>query len=42
MVWNENECLSKEEKEKLQLERLKETVKIAYENVEFYKKDLMQ
>ena len=38
MVWNENECLSKEEKEKLQLERLKETVKIAYENVEFYKK----
>ena len=38
MVWNENECLSKEEKEKIQLERLKKTVKLAYENVEFYRK----
>ncbi len=38
MVWNENECLSKKEKEKIQLERLKKTVKLAYENVEFYRK----
>ncbi len=38
MVWNENECLSKDEKEKIQLERLKKTVKLAYENVEFYRK----
>ena len=39
MFWNEKvECMSKEEKEKLQLERLQKTVKLAYENVEFYKK----
>lgn len=39
MVWNEKaECMSKEEKEKLQLKRLKETVKIAYEKVPFYRK----
>ncbi|KZX16853.1 phenylacetate-coenzyme A ligase [Methanobrevibacter cuticularis] len=39
MVWNEKaECMDREEKEKLQLERLKDTVKKAYENVEFYKK----
>ena len=39
MFWNENaECMNKEEKEKIQLERLQETVKLAYENVEFYKK----
>ena len=41
MFWNEKaECMSKEEKEELQLKRLQETVKIAYENVEFYKKRL--
>ena len=41
MFWNEKaECMGKEEKEKLQLERLQKTVKIAYENVEFYKKRL--
>ena len=39
MFWNEEaECMGKEEKEKLQLERLQETVKLAYENIEFYKK----
>ena len=37
MFWNEKaECMSKEEKEELQLKRLQETVKLAYENVEFY------
>ena len=41
MFWNEEaECMSKEEKEKIQLKRLQETVKIAYENVEFYRKRL--
>ena len=39
MFWNkEAECMSKEEKEKIQLKRLQETIKLAYENVEFYKK----
>lgn len=39
MFWNEKaECMNKEEKEKVQLERLQKTVKLAYENVEFYKK----
>lgn len=39
MFWNEKaECMSKEEKEELQLKRLQKTVKLAYENVEFYKK----
>ena len=39
MFWNEKaECMGKEEKEELQLKRLQETVKMAYENVEFYKK----
>jgi len=39
MVWNEKaECMEIEEKEKLQLKLLKETVKKAYENVPFYKK----
>jgi hypothetical protein len=39
MFWNkEAECMGKEEKEKLQLKRLQETVKLAYENIEFYKK----
>lgn len=39
MVWNnELECMDLNEKEKLQLRRLKETVKKAYNNVPFYKK----
>ena len=39
MIWDEkSECMTKEEKEKVQLERLQKTVKLAYENVEFYKK----
>lgn len=38
MIWNEKaECMNQEEKEKLQLERLQKTVKIAYENVPLYK-----
>ncbi|MGL6298322.1 MAG: phenylacetate--CoA ligase family protein [Methanobacteriaceae archaeon] len=41
MIWNEEaECMSVEEKEKIQLQRLKDTVKRAYENVPFYKKKL--
>lgn len=39
MVWNEKfECMDSEEKKELQLKRLQETVKKAYENVPFYKK----
>lgn len=39
MVWNEKaECMEKEEKEQMQLERLQNTVKKAYENVPFYTK----
>ena len=39
MFWDEKaECMEKEEKEKIQLERLQKTVKLAYDNVEFYKK----
>lgn len=38
MIWNEKvECMSKEEKEALQLKRLKETVNYVYENVPLYK-----
>lgn len=38
MIWNpEKECMSPEEKEELQLKRLKEVVKKAYENVPYYK-----
>ncbi len=41
MIWNkEAECMSKEDRESLQLERLKEAVKNAYENVPYYKKRL--
>lgn len=41
MVWNKQaECMSKEEKEKLQLERLQQTVKLAYNNVSFYKRKI--
>lgn len=39
MIWNEEaECMSQNEKEELQLKRLQEVVKRAYENVPFYKK----
>ncbi len=39
MIWNKKtECMSVEEKEELQLRRLQEVVKIAYENVNYYKK----
>jgi phenylacetate-CoA ligase len=39
MIWNKKaECMSVEEKEELQLRRLTEVVKIAYENVNYYKK----
>ncbi len=38
MIWNKNaECMSREEKEELQLTLLKKVVKTAYENVPFYK-----
>ena len=38
MVWDEKlECMDLKEKRELQLKRLKETVKKAYENVPFYK-----
>ena len=39
MIWNRKaECMSVEEKEELQLKRLQEVVKIAYEKVNYYKK----
>ncbi len=39
MIWNEKvECASRDELEKLQLERLQNVVKRAYENVPYYKK----
>jgi Coenzyme F390 synthetase len=39
MIWNkEIECISKDEMEKLQLKRLQDVVKRAYENVPYYKK----
>ena len=42
MFWDKKaECMSKDEKEKVQLERLQKTVKLAYENLEFYKKRLL-
>ncbi|MCC7553761.1 MAG: phenylacetate--CoA ligase [Methanobacteriaceae archaeon] len=41
MVWNkEAECMEKEEKENLQLKRLKNTIKKTYERVPFYRKKL--
>ncbi|WP_321211633.1 phenylacetate--CoA ligase [Methanothermobacter sp. DP] len=41
MIWNpEAECMSQEEKQELQLRRLQETVKRAYENVPYYNKRL--
>jgi phenylacetate-CoA ligase len=39
MIWNkEAECIRQEQREKLQLKRLQEVVKRAYENVPYYKK----
>jgi phenylacetate-CoA ligase len=39
MIWNKQaECMPDKELKKLQLERLKETVRRAYENVSYYKK----
>ncbi|WP_321422243.1 phenylacetate--CoA ligase [uncultured Methanobacterium sp.] len=39
MIWNEEvECISRDEMKKLQLKRLKDVVKRAYENVPYYKK----
>lgn len=39
MIWNkESECISAGEKEELQLKRLQNVVKNAYENVSYYKK----
>lgn len=39
MIWNEEvECASRDEMEKLQLERLQDVVRRAYENVPYYKK----
>ncbi|MDD1763185.1 MAG: phenylacetate--CoA ligase [Methanobacteriaceae archaeon] len=38
MIWNkEAECMSAEQKEELQVKRLQEVVKTAYENVDYYK-----
>ncbi|MCG2829345.1 phenylacetate--CoA ligase [Methanothermobacter sp. K4] len=43
MIWNpEAECMSQEEKQELQLRRLQETVKRAYENVPYYNKRLTE
>ena len=39
MIWNrEAECMARDEMEELQLKRLQEVVKRAYENVNYYKK----
>ena len=39
MIWDRrNECLSREEVEQLQLERLQSTLNRVYRNVAFYKK----
>ena len=41
MIWNkEAECMSDYDRENLQLRRLKEAVKNAYENVPYYRKRL--
>ena len=41
MIWNKKaECMSDHDRESLQLERLKEAVKNAYENVPYYRKRL--
>ena len=42
MIWSKEEMLSREEIEKIQLERLKETVKRVYEKVEPYRKKMIE
>ena len=43
MIWNpEAECMSQEEKQELQLRRLQNTVKRAYENVSYYNRRLKE
>ena len=41
MIWSKNETLSREEIEKIQLERLQETVFRVYEKVEPYRKKMI-
>ena len=41
MIWSKEETLSRQEMEKLQLERLQETVKRVYEKVEPYRKKMI-
>ena len=40
MIWSKNETLERAEIEKIQLERLKETVKRVYDKVEPYRKKM--
>ncbi len=41
MIWNkEMECMEEEKLRELQLERLKQTVKRAYEKVPYYRKKI--
>jgi len=41
MIWNKKvECMSDDDRKKLQLEKLQEIVKYAYENVPYYRKRL--
>jgi len=42
MIWSKNETLSREEYEKIQLERLKDTITRIYEKVPYYKEKLDQ
>ena len=42
MIWSKNEVLSRSEMEKLQLERLKETVSRVYEKVEPYRRKMQE
>jgi phenylacetate-CoA ligase len=42
MIWSKNETLSREEYEKIQLERLKDTINRIYEKVPYYKEKLNQ
>jgi phenylacetate-CoA ligase len=42
MIWSKNETLSREEYEKIQLERLKDTINRIYEKVPYYKEKLDQ
>ncbi len=42
MIWSKEETLSREEIEKIQLERLQQTVKTVYEKVEPYRKKMIE